>query len=68
VRRRANDLLHATAEQLGIEVEDMYAKPRSYVNRFGHYKAPFGVAVEVAKHCCERFTLIAGRGNLLLSG
>ena len=47
--------LNATAAQLGLDVEDMLAKAYSYVDRFGHYKAPFGVAVEVAKHCCGRF-------------
>jgi hypothetical protein len=48
--------LDIIAEQLGLDVEDMHTKSHSYVDRFGHYKAPFGVAVEVAKHCCERFT------------
>jgi hypothetical protein len=43
----------------------MLAKARSYIDRFGHYKAPFGVAVEVAKDCCEGFTLMAGLGDLL---
>src|SRR3712207_3816951 len=43
----------------------MLAKARSYIGRFGHYKAPFGVAVEVAKDCCEGFTLMAGLGDLL---
>lgn len=47
--------LDATAAQLALKTEDMLAKPHSYVDRFGQYKAPFGVAVEVAKHCCERF-------------
>jgi hypothetical protein len=57
--------LDATAEQLGLRAEDMLAKARSYIGRFGHYKAPFGVAVEVAKDCCEGFTLMAGLGDLL---
>ena len=57
--------LDATAEQLGLRAEDMLAKARSYIGRFGHYKAPFGVAVEVAKDCCEGFTLMAGLGDPL---
>ena len=43
--------LDATAELLGLDADDMLSKPRSYVDRFGEYKMPFWVTVEVAEHC-----------------
>lgn len=49
------DDLDAAAARLGLDAEELLAEPHSYVDRFGEYKAPFGVAVKVAKHCCERF-------------
>jgi hypothetical protein len=49
------DDLDAAAERLGLDAEELLAEPHSYVDRFGEYKAPFGVAVKVAKHCCEKF-------------
>jgi hypothetical protein len=42
---------------LGSSVEELLTKPLSYVDRFGVYKAPFGVAVKVAKRLCKRFTV-----------
>ncbi len=49
------DDLEAAADRLGLDAEELLTEPLSYVDRFGEYKAPFGVAVKVAKHCCERF-------------
>lgn len=48
--------LDAAEKRLGMPVEELRAKPHSYIDRFGEYKAPFGVAVEVAKHCCTTLT------------
>jgi hypothetical protein len=45
----------AAAARLGLDAEGLLAEPRSYVDRLGEYKAPFGVAVKVVQHCCERF-------------
>jgi hypothetical protein len=50
------DDLDAVAARLGLDVEALLSEPRSYVDRFGEYKAPFAVAVKVAKHCCEKFS------------
>ena len=50
------DDLDAAAERLGLDAEALLSEPCSYTDRFGEYKAPFGVAVKVAKHCCERFS------------
>ncbi len=47
--------LDATAQRLGLQVEKLVAEPHAYVDRFGNYKAPFQVALRVAKHCCRRF-------------
>lgn len=49
------DDLDAASARLGLDAGELLAEPNSYVDRFGEYKAPFGVAVKVAKHCCERF-------------
>jgi hypothetical protein len=43
-----------TAERLGLDAEGPLSEPRLYLDRFGEYKVPFGVAVKVAKPCCER--------------
>ena len=43
-----------TAERLGLDAEGLFSEPRLYLDRFGEYKVPFGVAVKVAKPCCER--------------
>jgi hypothetical protein len=48
------DDLGAAATKLGLSVEDLLAKPHAFVDRFGTYKAPFGVAVEAARRCCVR--------------
>ena len=50
------DDLEAAATRLGFDTEALLSEPRSYVDRFGEYRAPFGVAVKAAKHCCERFS------------
>lgn len=50
------DDLDAAAERLGLDAEALLSEPCSYTDRFGEYKAPFGVAVKVAKHCCARFS------------
>ena len=50
------DNLDAAASRLGLGAEGLLAEPLSYVDRFGEYKVPFGVAVKVAKRCCENFT------------
>lgn len=48
--------LDAAQKRLGLSAEELLAEPHSYVDRFGEYKAPFEVAVKVAKHCCRTFT------------
>jgi hypothetical protein len=50
------DDLDAVATRLGLDAEALLDEQCSYVDRFGEYKASFGVAVKVAKHCCERFS------------
>ncbi len=50
------DDLGAVAARLGLDTEGLLAEPHSYVDRFGEYKAPFGVAVKIARHCCKRFS------------
>lgn len=47
--------LGATASQLGLDAREVLAMPHSYTDRSGEYRSPFGVAVHVARHCCERF-------------
>ena len=37
-----------------MDAEGLFSEPRLYLDRFGEYKVPFGVAVKVAKPCCER--------------
>lgn len=49
------DLDYAT-KHLELSKRELLAEPHSYVDRFGEYKAPFGVAVKVAEHCCKRFS------------
>lgn len=48
--------LDAARKRLGLSAEELLAEPHSYVDRFSEYKAPFEVAVKVAKHCCRKFT------------
>jgi hypothetical protein len=48
------DNLDAAATKLGLSAEDLLTKPHAYVDRFGAYKAPFGVATEVARYCCRQ--------------
>ena len=48
--------LAAAQKRLGLSAEELLAEPHSYVDRFGEYKAPFEVAIKVAKHCCRTFT------------
>jgi hypothetical protein len=48
--------LDAAQKRLGLSAEELLPEPHSYVDRFGEYKAPFEVAVKVAKHCCRTFT------------
>jgi len=50
------DDLNTAAERLGLDAEGLLSEPRLYVDRFGEYKVPLGVAVKVAKPCCERFS------------
>jgi hypothetical protein len=49
------DDLEAAATRLGLDTEALLSEPHSYVDRFGEYRAPFGVAMKVAKRCCENF-------------
>ncbi|CAN5754433.1 hypothetical protein BH20ACT12_BH20ACT12_02240 [soil metagenome] len=49
------DDLEAAAMRLGLDAKALLSEPRSYMNHFGEYRAPFGVAVKVAKRCCENF-------------
>jgi hypothetical protein len=48
--------LDAAQKRLGLSAEELLAEPHSYIDRFGEYKAPFEVAIKVAKHCCRTFT------------
>jgi hypothetical protein len=48
--------LDAVERRLGLPAQELLAEPHSYVDRYGEYKAPFEVAVKVAKHCCRTFT------------
>jgi hypothetical protein len=48
--------LEETAPALGLRAQDLLAEPHAYVDRFGNYKAPWSVALRVAKHCCEKFS------------
>jgi hypothetical protein len=50
------DDLEAAATRLGLDAKAQLSELHSYVDRFGEYKAPFGVAVKVARRCCERFS------------
>ena len=50
------DDLHAAAARLDLDAESLLSEPCSHLDRFGEYKAPFGVAVKAAKQCCERFS------------
>ena len=50
------DDLEAAATRLGLDAKALLSGPHSYVDRFGEYRAPFGVAVKVAKRCCENFS------------
>ncbi|MDP9437810.1 MAG: hypothetical protein M3P49_03550 [Actinomycetota bacterium] len=50
------DNLEETAPRLGLRAQDLLVEPHAYVDRLGTYKAPWGVALRVAKHCCERFS------------
>jgi hypothetical protein len=49
------DDLEAAAARLGLDADGLLAEPSSYVNRAGVYRAPFGVAVKVARQCCRNF-------------
>jgi hypothetical protein len=55
------DDLEAAATRLGLDAEALLSEPHSYVDRFGEYRAPFGVAVKVSKRCCENFPELALR-------
>lgn len=44
------------AAQLGLDPQELLAEPYAYVDRFGHYFAPFPVARRAARICCQRFT------------
>jgi hypothetical protein len=50
------DDLEAAATRLGLDAKALLSGPHSYVDRFGEHRAPFGVAVKVAKRCCENFS------------
>ena len=49
------DDLGAAAERLGLDADGLLAEPLAHVDRSGVYRAPFGVAVEVARQFCRRF-------------
>jgi hypothetical protein len=49
------DDLEAAAERLGLDADGLLAEPLTHVDRSGVYRAPFGVAVKVARQCCRRF-------------
>jgi polyhydroxyalkanoate synthesis regulator phasin len=48
--------LEEIAPRMGLRAEELLAQPHAYVDRLGNYKAPWGVALRVAKHCCKRFS------------
>ena len=49
------DDLGAASERLGLDAGALLAEPLAHVDRSGVYRAPFGVAVEVARQFCRRF-------------
>ena len=49
------DGLNAASERLGLDADVLLAEPFAHVDRAGVYRAPFGVAVKVARQCCRRF-------------
>lgn len=49
------DDLEAASERLGLDTPGLIAEPLAHVDRLGVYRAPFGVAVKVARRCCRRF-------------
>lgn len=50
------DDIEPASTRLGLDAEALLSEPHSYVDRFGEYRSPFGVAVKVAKRCCENFS------------
>jgi hypothetical protein len=50
------DYLHAAAARPDLDAESLLSEPRLQLDRFGEYKALFGVAVKIAKQSCERFS------------
>jgi hypothetical protein len=49
------DDLEAAAVRLGLDAEVLLSEPLAYTGRSGEYRAPFWVAVKVARRCCQRF-------------
>ena len=43
--------LAAAAETPGLDAKALLSEPHPYVDRFGEYRAPFDVAMRVAKRC-----------------
>jgi hypothetical protein len=45
--------LDTTAPLLGLRPDELLAEPEAFVDRAGWYKAPFPVALKVARLCCQ---------------
>jgi hypothetical protein len=44
-----------SAVAIGLDPQALLHEPGAYVDRFGDYRAPFGVALSVAKHVCGSY-------------
>ena len=49
------DDLGVAAQRLGLDADGLLAEPFAHIDRSGVYRAPFEVAVKVARQCCRRF-------------
>ncbi|MCL5960062.1 MAG: hypothetical protein M1358_12260 [Chloroflexi bacterium] len=49
------DDLDVAVPMLGLSRDELLAEPYAFIDRFGEYKAPFQVALRIAKLCCQRF-------------
>ncbi len=48
--------LESGAAALDMDPQELLAEPRAYVDRFGHYFAPFPVARRAAQITCQHYT------------
>ncbi len=47
--------LEVGAGQLGLDPRELLAEPHAYLDRFGHFFAPFPLALRLARMCCHRY-------------